>query len=107
MIILGKEVPEHIIEVYTLWLAYMDLQECEKTLIMFLQDVFKGKDYGWALNEIPSIFTKDSKTGAVAIEEPKIGYGRYLDDINLQNIKQQLKEYDKSSRTNISMVSSS
>ena len=101
MKILETEVPNSIMEIYTLWLKHMELKECEQTLIMFLQDVFIIN--GWK-TELPNsiqllkrLFTKNRKDLAFIT---RLKTGKYLDDINLNNIKQQLKKYE-SSRTNL------
>ena len=101
MKILETEVPNNIMEVYTLWLKHMELKECEQTLIMFLQDVFIAN--GWktelpdSIQLIEKIFIKNKKYLAF-IRYSKVG--EYLDNIKLENIKQQLKKYE-SSRTNL------
>ena len=97
MKILETEVPNNIMEVYTLWLKHMELKECEQTLILFLQDVFIAN--GWK-TELPNsiqllkrIFTKNRKDLAFIT---RLKTGKYLEDIKLENIKQQLKEYENS-----------
>lgn len=101
MTILGIKIQDNIMEVYTLWLEYMELKECEQTLIMFLQDVFISNNWE---HKIPNSIRFNEK--AMKGNEKMLaflnsdGAGRYLEQINLQNIKQQLKEYE-SSRTNL------
>lgn len=101
MKILGIEIPNNIMEVYTLWLEHMELKECEQTLIMFLQDVFISNEWK---SEMPNFIkfyekaTGNDKRKLAFIT--KDGNGRYLYDIKLENIKQQLKEYE-SSRTDL------
>lgn len=93
MKILGIEIPNNIMEVYTLWLEHMELKECEQTLIMFLQDVFIANEWDRKMpNFIKLYFEK--RLGFVTDKNE----GRYLNQINLENIKQQLNE---SSRTNL------
>ena len=101
MKILETEVPNNIMEVYTLWLEHMELKECEQTLIMFLQDAFIAN--GWEFDIPVSIkfydkASEENKKSLAFITNS--GQGRYLQDINLKNIKQQLKEYE-SNRTNL------
>lgn len=99
MKILETEIPNNIMEVYTLWLKHMELKECEQTLIMFLQDVFITNKWKTELPDsiqlLKRVFIKNRKDLAFVT---RLRIGKYLDDINLNNIKQQLNE---SSRTNL------
>ena len=100
MKILETEVPNNIMEVYTLWLKHMELKECEQTLIMFLQDTFIANKWK---SELPDSIRFNEK--AMKGNEKLLAfldsecYGRYLNQINLNNIKQQLT--NESSRTNL------
>jgi len=105
MKILDIEILNNIMEVYTLWLEYMELKECEQTLIMFLQDVNKSNNWQWK-----PCYMFEIRVSQYIVS----GYCKYvlcftggyneiginIADINLKNIKQQLKEYE-CSRTNL------
>ena len=89
-------------EVYTLWLKHIELKECEQTLIMFLQDVFITNKWKSELPDLIKLFKEKGfgKNKSFLAFITQKGNGRYLHRINLENIKQQLKEYE-SSRTNL------
>lgn len=101
MKILGIKIPDNIMEVYTLWLEYMELKECEKTLIMFLQDVQISNK--WQYKKCLIFETRIPRFRYKSILCFTAGYdeiGQDLEQMDLNNIKQQLKEYE-SSRTDL------
>lgn len=91
-------------EVYTLWLEHMELKECEQTLIMFLQDVHISNNWFWKkcyMFEIRvSRYLSGKLENVLCFTGGHNEIGISIKDIDLENIKQQLKEYE-SSRTNL------